>query len=217
MIPCPKCGTFQQENARFCSNCGMLNPGASGASAAGGQQTSTKAIVALVFSLIPFCFLPIVGIVLGVMARKEIRARPHQLKGDGLALAAIIIGSIFTVIAVIGMLAAIAIPNFIKFQARSKQTEAKANLRAIYTASMSTPGASFADIGFSPEPRRRYTYFYGEDALQADLGGPYSLPEDLPEGVKAVAVGNVDNDDTLDVWMLQEDGSVTSHVDDTRQ
>ncbi len=32
-----------------------------------------------------------------------------------------------------GLLASIAIPNFIKFQARSKQSEAKANLKAIYT------------------------------------------------------------------------------------
>ncbi|HEX9605302.1 MAG TPA: prepilin-type N-terminal cleavage/methylation domain-containing protein, partial [Myxococcales bacterium] len=34
------------------------------------------------------------------------------------------------VVAIIGILAAIAIPNFIKFQARSKQSEAKANLKA---------------------------------------------------------------------------------------
>ena len=33
------------------------------------------------------------------------------------------------VVAIIGILAAIAIPNFIKFQARSKQSEAKANLK----------------------------------------------------------------------------------------
>lgn len=38
------------------------------------------------------------------------------------------------VVAIIGLLAAIALPNFIKFQARSKQSEAKANLRALYTA-----------------------------------------------------------------------------------
>ena len=38
------------------------------------------------------------------------------------------------VVAIIGILAAIAIPNFIKFQARSKQSEAKANLKASFTA-----------------------------------------------------------------------------------
>ena len=38
------------------------------------------------------------------------------------------------VVAIIGILAAIAIPNFLKFQAKSKQSEAKTNLKAIYVA-----------------------------------------------------------------------------------
>ena len=38
------------------------------------------------------------------------------------------------VVAIIGILAAIAIPNFIKFQARSKQSEAKSNSKAMFTA-----------------------------------------------------------------------------------
>lgn len=38
------------------------------------------------------------------------------------------------VVAIIGILAAIAIPNFVKFQCRSKQSEAKTNLKALYVA-----------------------------------------------------------------------------------
>jgi len=38
------------------------------------------------------------------------------------------------VVAIIGILAAIAIPNFLKFQAKSKTSEAKTNLKAIYVA-----------------------------------------------------------------------------------
>ena len=41
------------------------------------------------------------------------------------------------VVAIIGILAAIAIPNFLKFQARAKQSEAKTNLKAMFTASKS--------------------------------------------------------------------------------
>jgi type IV pilus assembly protein PilA len=68
------------------------------------------------------------------------------------------------VVAIIGILAAIAIPNFIRFQAKSKQTEAKANLKAVFTAERSqfqeydqyltTPGI----LGFSPERGNRYFY-----------------------------------------------------------
>ncbi|MBI3179248.1 MAG: prepilin-type N-terminal cleavage/methylation domain-containing protein, partial [Deltaproteobacteria bacterium] len=37
------------------------------------------------------------------------------------------------VVAIIGILALIAIPNFMKFQAKAKQSEAKTNLKAYYT------------------------------------------------------------------------------------
>jgi type IV pilus assembly protein PilA len=42
------------------------------------------------------------------------------------------------VVAIIGILAAIAVPNFIKFQCRSKQSEAKGNLKALYVSQEST-------------------------------------------------------------------------------
>ena len=44
------------------------------------------------------------------------------------------------VVAIIGILAAIAIPNFVKFQCRSKQSEAKSNLKAMYVAEESYRG-----------------------------------------------------------------------------
>jgi type IV pilus assembly protein PilA len=69
------------------------------------------------------------------------------------------------VVAIIGILAAIAIPNFIKFQARSKQSEAKANLKAMFTAEKAyiqekDVFSNFSNIvGFSPERNNRYAYY----------------------------------------------------------
>jgi type IV pilus assembly protein PilA len=69
------------------------------------------------------------------------------------------------VVAIIGILAAIAIPNFIKFQARSKQSEAKANLKAIFTAQKAffqekdRFSSLTGEVGFSPERNNRYAYF----------------------------------------------------------
>jgi type IV pilus assembly protein PilA len=71
------------------------------------------------------------------------------------------------VVAIIGILAAIAIPNFVKFQARSKQSEAKANLKAMFTAqkAYSAEKDKFSvltgEIGFSPERNNRYAYWNG--------------------------------------------------------
>ncbi len=71
------------------------------------------------------------------------------------------------VVAIIGILAAIAIPNFIRFQARSKQGEAKANLKSMFTAERSfyqekdRYSAYVDEIGFAPERGNRYTYRLG--------------------------------------------------------
>ncbi len=74
------------------------------------------------------------------------------------------------VVAIIGILAAIAIPNFIKFQARSKQSEAKANMKAIFTAQKAffqekdRFSTLTGEVGFEPERNNRYAYFLANDA-----------------------------------------------------
>src|SRR5262245_28242590 len=71
------------------------------------------------------------------------------------------------VVAIIGILAAIAIPNFIKFQARSKQGEAKSNLKSLFTSQKSyyqeydAYRTNLKDIGFAPERGNRYIYRNG--------------------------------------------------------
>jgi type IV pilus assembly protein PilA len=68
------------------------------------------------------------------------------------------------VIAIIGILAAIAIPNFIRFQARSKQSEVKANLKGLFTAELAYYGEKSAytecirKLGWGPERGNRYHY-----------------------------------------------------------
>jgi len=74
------------------------------------------------------------------------------------------------VVAIIGILAAIAIPNFIKFQSRAKQSEVKANLKALFTAQKAyfqekdTYSNQMQGIGFAPERGNRYTYDLSGDS-----------------------------------------------------
>ena len=70
------------------------------------------------------------------------------------------------VVAIIGILAAIAIPNFLKFQAKSKQSEAKSNLGAIFTGELAYFGeqnmyGGFSQINWSPSGTPRYHYTLG--------------------------------------------------------
>ncbi len=91
------------------------------------------------------------------------------------------------VVAIIGVLVAVAIPNFQKFMARAKQTEAKNNLGATYGAQKSFHGewntyhASFGVIGFSPEGNMKY--FIKTGASKNDT----KLPIGHPWNTKSVA------------------------------
>ncbi len=70
------------------------------------------------------------------------------------------------VVAIIGILAAIAIPNFLRFQAKSKQSEAKTNLGGVFTAETAYFGEKnvFGDlnvVSWAPIGTSRYKYMVG--------------------------------------------------------
>jgi type IV pilus assembly protein PilA len=81
-------------------------------------------------------------------------------RDDGFTLVELMV-----VVAIIGLLSAVAIPNFKKYQAKAKVSEAKLQLSAIYTAQQSF----FADynmyhnclvyMGFDPHPERLNRYY----------------------------------------------------------
>lgn len=65
------------------------------------------------------------------------------------------------VVAIIGILAAIAIPNFIRFQARARQSEANTNLKSLFTGlrtQQRKPPNRIRATSFAPERGNRYGY-----------------------------------------------------------
>jgi type IV pilus assembly protein PilA len=65
------------------------------------------------------------------------------------------------VVAIIGILAAIAIPNFIRFQARARQSEVNTNLKSLFTGlrtQLRKPPTRIGTTGFSAERGNRYSY-----------------------------------------------------------
>ena len=71
------------------------------------RQTSGLAVVSRVMGICSWTILPILGslvaIITGHMARTEIRRRPLELEGDGLAVAGLILGWTNVVVAILAI------------------------------------------------------------------------------------------------------------------
>ncbi|TAJ26017.1 MAG: prepilin-type N-terminal cleavage/methylation domain-containing protein [Nitrospirae bacterium] len=137
------------------------------------------------------------------------------------------------VVAIIGILAAIAIPNFLRYQAQARQAEAKSNLSGIFVAETAFFGensrfSGFQEIGFSlAGSTNRYTYrsmtttvvggvvtpgTIATDTINAGIGTVAPDNTVVPAassgmGFTATATANLDNDPTIDQW----------HVNDIKQ
>ncbi|MFO0582214.1 MAG: RDD family protein [Anaeromyxobacter sp.] len=144
-----------------------------------------------------------------------VRRRPAGTGG----IVAAVAGGLFVVIGVVGVLAAIAIPNFVKFQVRAKEVEARTNLSALAVAERlhaeagngivqlslpaeQAPGSSklvwspedralAAELGWSVEPA---TYFVYQVAAEEDEDGNVAWA--------ACAEADIDGDGTVQAWAV---------------
>jgi prepilin-type N-terminal cleavage/methylation domain-containing protein len=103
---------------------------------------------------------------------------------------------LMVVVAIIGLLSAVAIPNFKKYQAKSKMSEAKLQLSALYTAQ----AAFFSDfniyaaclryMGFDPHPETANRYYA--------IGFPDDIDTRAPEAhLAAINAGLQTTDGTI--------------------
>ncbi|WP_425248206.1 type IV pilin protein [Desulfospira joergensenii] len=132
------------------------------------------------------------------------------------------------VVAIIGILAAIAIPNFLQYQLKSKTAEAKTNLGAIKTSQEAyraeqdaylpcaanpaaaitagkrtwDAGGGFATIGFAPAGDVYYQYAVAVTAPAAAT----------PPTFSATATGDLDADGTNAVFTMTDAGALTGPV-----
>jgi type IV pilus assembly protein PilA len=88
----------------------------------------------------------------------------RQNENEGFTLIELMI-----VVAIISILASIALPNFLLFQCKSKQTEAKVGLGALFIsektflAEQSTYGTDLVTIGWAPEGSPMYLFGFSQN------------------------------------------------------
>lgn len=132
---CNRCGQPLPENSQFCGSCGERVPLAPTA-ASTPPATSGMAIGSLISGIFSFFFpAAIAAIVLGHIARSNIRKSAGRLTGDGMALAGLILGYLgLAFIPVILILAAIAIPNILRARIAANEAMAVSSIRSITSA-----------------------------------------------------------------------------------
>ncbi len=138
---CAKCGTSIDTNDQFCRTCGTAVGGSAeqpsvSAPNVGPTTTSSKAIISLIFGLLFFLFpLPVVAIIFGHLALSEIRKSAGRLTGERMATAGLVLGYIgASVVPIILIVAAIAIPNLLRARMAANESSAVASVRLITTA-----------------------------------------------------------------------------------
>jgi prepilin-type N-terminal cleavage/methylation domain-containing protein len=121
------------------------------------------------------------------------------------------------VVVIIGILAALAIPRFMRSTTKSKQSEAKQLLKQIYvmqrayrqefnsyclngaTASAAAP-TGFARLGVDIMATSRYTYTMTSATANAFV---------------CTATGNLDDDAAIDTWTMNQTGALVNTIDDS--
>jgi len=127
------------------------------------------------------------------------------------------------VVAIIGILAALAIPNFLTYQARSRQTEVWINLGGIYVSQVAYSGSPDSNdsygtaltggtgsIGFVLMGTPRYHYdMSGSNGPVVGTGSsivcttiPTSVGGGITSTFQAIGCANIDADAFLDEWQI---------------
>ena len=140
------------------------------------------------------------------------------------------------VVAIIGILAAVAIPNFMRYQAKSRQAEAKVVLGDLFSKVMLAASnqntyqfTSTSVIEFVVSGTPKYSYWYSISGAPTALPGGSTAtgPCDVnvpPPGPPAVAAslvgftaaarGNIDADPTCDDWVINDLRVLSNTMDD---
>ena len=126
------------------------------------------------------------------------------------------------VVAIIGILSSIAIPNFTRFQAKAKQSEAKTNLKAMFTAKKTYAAEHETYVcgmcTYEPEKGARYTYAATPAifilGLQDSPGFCGVTPFETKTGFLVMADANIDADPTCDAWTMDDNNQLVNTLDD---
>jgi Tfp pilus assembly protein PilE len=195
---CNHCGSELPDKSQFCNNCGanlaasapgipepvVPQPGATEIVPTSGKATAS--LVCGILSLTVFAVLTgIPAIILGHMSRGEIRRAAGKLKGDGMALAGLIMGyiSLLAIPVIILLITAIAVPFYARARMETNEQAAIDVMRSLNRANANFFASNNQYAGDLQELQRagliessvvggtKYGYNYSYEATDSDGDG----------------------------------------------
>ena len=148
---CGVCGKEIEKESTFCKFCGVhVKTGRAPVLAKKYPRTSAAAAVALILSVLGI--VPVVGlvpvffaIIIAVAALKRLAARPEKLKGNHLAVAALVMSGFAGIFTTIFLLFAIIIPGAKEKKVGTSEQQAIATLQKIALAQKDFKAANIVD------------------------------------------------------------------------
>ena len=123
------------------------------------------------------------------------------------------------VVVIIGILASLAIPRFMKAASKAKQSEAKQLLKQIYTMQHTyfIPYDSYAlnNVQASSTQPLAYAIINVEVMLPARYSYLMAVP--TATTFTCTATANIDDDVAIDTWTINEMGTLVNTIDDVSQ
>lgn len=200
---CNRCGYDNVADNQFCGRCGQALTATAPAAGPVGPlpdaRTDGKAVASLILGIGGLTFFSIFAgipaVILGHMSRSNIKKSMGQLKGEGMALAGLIMGYIsFLAIPFILIIAAIAIPNLLRARISANEAAAVGTVRTINAATVSYLG---------DDPKRGYP----PDLKQLGPAGENLIDPQVADGQKAgyhfaYEATDTDGDQVLDAYFV---------------
>jgi type II secretory pathway pseudopilin PulG len=121
------------------------------------------------------------------------------------------------VVVIIGILAAMAIPRFMRSTTKTKQSEAKLVLKQIYVNERTYRQQSSANSYFIPGGPASAATPNAFNAIWIDIMATSKYTYTIVGGANtftATATANIDDDATIDTWTINQDGTLTNTIND---
>lgn len=138
---CPHCGAEIPDDAKVCAACGNeLSQQPDQSPAPFAPKTSPLAIWSLVLGILGWftCLPTIPGLILGIMGLKQVKEKPREFTGSGLAIAGIIVSAVGVLVSLVitSILAAILFPVFARGREQARSSVCQTNIRQLCQAAL---------------------------------------------------------------------------------